>query len=83
MKCKRRYMHGKRMRRSPIKHKADYQHDESLHDSYPEKEMDRIVKDEMEGNPKRNKNTIFETEKQRKRRKSEEREIGYGTEMSV
>ena len=76
-------MHGKRRRRSPLQHKTTYQHDESLHDSYSEEQMDGIVNDEMKENPNRNINTIFETEKQRKRRKSEEREIGYGTEMSV
>ena len=81
---RRKRIHGhKRVTRSPIKHKADYQHDESMHSSYPKNVMDRIVKDEMKENPKRDKNTIFETEKQRKKRKSEEREIGYGTEMSV
>ena len=52
IKCKRRFMHGKRRRRSPIQHKARYEHPESMHKDYPPKVMDKIKKE--------NPNAIFE-----------------------
>ncbi len=39
-------MHGKRRRRCPIKHKANYKHPESMHKDYPPEEMDRIKKED-------------------------------------
>ena len=43
---RRKRIHGhRRVTRSPIKHKADYKHPESMHKDYPPKEMDRIKKE--------------------------------------